>query len=84
MKVTAAVSFSFGECGGPDTALCSPALPAAFALSIVFWAAGKAGEQKRCQGHRTPKEEPTAGRTLQPAKHVTGTHYPATLNFPPA
>ncbi len=44
------------ECGGLDTALCSPALPAAFALSILVRPPSRPANTKRCQGHRTPKE----------------------------
>jgi hypothetical protein len=51
------------ECGGHAAALYSPALPAAQAGSVV-WAAGRAGEQKRWHGRRTPKENRIFSNTV--------------------
>jgi len=51
-----AVAFTLSECGGLDTAVCLPALPAALAHTVLFRPPARPANTKRCQGHRTPKE----------------------------
>ncbi len=63
MKIRVRSRRSLSECGGLDTALCSPALPAALALSILSGPPARPANTKRCQGHRTPKENLQQGET---------------------